>query len=113
MSLTLRFRGLDRNVTKRVTTLDRGGKYRSHKGSWSGTDLNDVESIGTTQVIPHRIEVVSKDQPKEWTDFWRGDEVTAPTRMSHRRIETMRPVQGNVHELTEWDRPASREDRGV
>jgi hypothetical protein len=70
MSLTLRFRGLDRNVTKRVTTVDRGGKYRSRKGPWSGANLNDVELIWTTQVDPHCVEVVAKDQPEEWSYFW-------------------------------------------
>jgi hypothetical protein len=98
---------------ERVTTLERGGKYRSRKGPWSGTNLNDVELLGTTQVVPHRVEVVAEDQPEERTDFRRGDEVTAPTCVSHRRVEAVRPIQGDVHELTEWDRSASREDRGV
>jgi hypothetical protein len=69
MSLTLRFRGLDRNVMERVTTLERGSKYRSRKGPWSGTNLDDVELIWTTQVVPHRVEVVTEDQPEERTDF--------------------------------------------
>ena len=98
---------------ERVTTLERGRKYRSRKGSWSGTNLDDVELLGMPQVVPHRVEVVAEDQPEERTDFRRGDEVTAPTRMSHCRVETVRPVQGDVHELTKWDRSASREDRGV
>ena len=98
---------------ERVTTLERGSKYRSRKGSWSGTNLDDIELVGTPKVIPHLIEVVAEDQPEERTDFWRGDEVTAPTCMSHRRVEAVRPIQGDVHELTEWDRSASREDRGV
>ena len=98
---------------ERVTTLERGGKNRSRKGPWSGSNLDDVKTIGTTQLIPHRIQVVANDQPEEWTDFWRGDEVTAPTRMSHRRIKTVRPIQSGLHELAEWDSSASREDRGV
>jgi hypothetical protein len=113
MSLTLRFRDLDRNVTERITTLERGSKYRSRKSPWPCPSLDNVEPLRTPKVVPHRIEVATKDQPEEWTDFWRGDEVTAPTRMSHCRVETVRPVQGDVHELTEWDRSASREYRGV
>ena len=96
-----------------MTTLERGSKYRSRKGSWSGTNLDDIELSGTPQVIPHCVEVVAEDQPEERTDFWRGDEVTAPTRMSHCRVETVRPIQGDVHELAEGDRSASREDRGM
>jgi hypothetical protein len=69
MSLTLRFRGLDRNAMERVTTLERGGNYRSRKGPWSGTNLDDVELIWTSKVVPHRIEVVAENQPKERTDF--------------------------------------------
>jgi hypothetical protein len=49
---------------ERVTTLERGSKYRSRKGSWSGTNLDDIELVGTPKVIPHLIEVVAEDQPE-------------------------------------------------
>jgi hypothetical protein len=54
---------------ERVTTLERGSEYRSRKGPWSGTSLDDVELGGTPKVIPHLIEVVTEDQPEERTDF--------------------------------------------
>jgi hypothetical protein len=63
--------------------------------------------------LPAIVKIPSDDCSEQRANFWAGNEITAtPTGLARCGVKTRIAIQRKLHELIEWDCPASRDYRG-
>ena len=106
-------RPLDEDVPQRGQTGRLRREHRHRQRARTGARFDDDERIGFTGGQPPVIERTCEHGAEEWSDFRRREEVAAPTRGAHRRVEAvLRVVEGGLHDLGEGNRPAPSDLRG-
>ena len=95
---------LDCDVRPGSQTLGLCGDHRPSQGSRACTNLDHHEIVRASQLAPPFIECSCQYCTEEWAHLGRSDEVAAPPRRSHVRVEAVLTVESKRHEVAKTDR---------